>query len=147
MDNVEYEEKSKYDGWFIAVLAVPVAIIAITAIYVGLIGSVNAYAILILDLFIILCLWLLMPRKFCIMNNGVRVFLGGGINFSIPFRKIKQVRKMEGVSIGINFATSSKTALEIVISGGMNINIAPENRDLFVEHLNKTIDRWREHKG
>jgi hypothetical protein len=92
--------------------------------------------------------WAIFPRRYCILDNKVKIVLGGPFSFNIPFDNLETARAPEGVTCGINFATcfSSKNAVEIVKKKGLNVNITPGDRELFLENLDKALADWRRNK-
>jgi hypothetical protein len=88
--------------------------------------------------------WAIFPRKYLILDSKIRIVLGGQFSFNIPFDNLETARAPQGVSLGINFATTflSKHAVEIIRKKGLNINITPSDRELFLENLNKALNDW-----
>jgi len=89
--------------------------------------------------------WAIFPRKYLILDSRIRIVLGGPFSFNIPFDNLETARAPEGVSLGINFATTflSKHAVEIIRKKGLNVNITPSDRELFLDNLNKALNDWR----
>ena len=89
--------------------------------------------------------WAIFPRKYLILDSRIRIVLGGQFSFNIPFDNLETAREPEGPTFGINFATAflSKNAVEIVRKKGLNVNITPSNRELFLDNLNKALNDWR----
>jgi hypothetical protein len=88
--------------------------------------------------------WAIFPRKYLILDSKIRIVLGGQFSFNIPFDNLETARAPQGVSLGINFATTflSKHAVEIIRKKGLNINITPSDRELFLDNLNKALNDW-----
>ena len=148
MDYLVYEDKARYDAWVKAVVALPFGIILITAIFLYPREPEEALGMLFTAILVIIVYWIVMPRKFCIMSDNVKVVLGNPFSFRIPFRNIKEAREPKGhFTAGINFAPSSKTVVELIMKHGLRINISPYNRQLFLENLDKALNEWkREHE-
>ena len=146
MDSLIYEDKPRYDIWMKAIMALPLFFILIGAFNltsepeaaIGMFGT----AALVVAIY-----WAVFPRKYCILSSKVKIVLGGPFSFNIPFNTIETARIPKGAAIGINFASSfsSKNAVQIVRRKGLNVNITPSNRELFLENLDKALSNWRSH--
>jgi hypothetical protein len=136
-----YEAKVKMDTWlkvlFILIIAFPIIMSIIRISRNTEEGLVSLGA----ALFVFLLLRLLLPQRFQIFNDKLRIKLGGSFAFNIPLSDITDAKSRTGVKAfffgGIRFATSAKHTIEIIRSKGMNIVISPENTDVFLEQLNQ----------
>ena len=145
MDSVIYEDRPRYDIWFKAIMLLPVFFVLGGVIYLATgeyEASIGMFAAAVLMAVIY---WAVLPRKYQILDSQIKIVLGGQFSFSIPFDNLETAGKPEGAVLGINFATTflSKHAVEIVRKKGMNVNITPNDRDLFLENLDKALDDWR----
>jgi hypothetical protein len=145
MDVVIYEDSPHYDVWLKGIMLLPVffIIIGLSFIFTGDIES--AIGMLATALLMGAVYWAILPRKYQIFDNKLKIVLGGQFSFNIPFETLKTAGKPEGVSLGINFATTFITehVVEIKRNKGMTVNITPDNRDLFLENLNKAVYDWK----
>lgn len=84
------------------------------------------------------------PRRFQIFQDRVRVVLGRPFVFNIPFSTIREVRSVSGSKAfaywGLRFATSSKAVVEIVRHKGLNVVISPANKNMFLEQLTQALN-------
>jgi hypothetical protein len=145
MESVTYEDSPHYDVWFKGIMMLPVFFIVIGLYFLftaGVAAAIGEFAIAVLMGAIY---WALMPRKYQVLNSKLKIVLGGPFSFNVPFDTLETARKPEGVSLGLNFATTflSEHAVEIKRKKGMTVNITPDNRDLFLENLNKAIYDWK----
>jgi hypothetical protein len=145
MDTIIYEDSPHYDLWMKGIMVLPVFFILLGAYYfftaeVGAAISMLATALLMGAIY-----WAVFPRKYQILDGKLKIVLGGTFAFNIPFANLELAEKPEGVNLGINFVTTflSHHLIEIKRKKGMNVNITPDNRDLFLENLNKAIYDWR----
>ena len=87
---------------------------------------------------------LVMPRKYQVYSDKVRIVLGGPFAWNIPFSTIKEVRPSSGASTfvysGVRFATSSRDVVEIRRSRGCNVVISPSNKDVFLEQVHTAME-------
>jgi hypothetical protein len=145
MDSVIYEDTPRYDVYLKAIMVLPVFFI-VAGIYYLITAQVEAAAgMFATTLFMAAVYWAIFPRKYLILDSRIRIVLGGPFSFTIPFDNLETARAPEGVSLGINFATTflSKRAVEIIRKKGVKVNITPNNREPFLENLNKALNDWR----
>ena len=145
IDYLIYEDKPYYDVWFKVILALPLAVILMPGIY-SLATNQTESAMVMLGpaIFLVLLFWVIIPRRYCILDSKVKIILGGPFSLSIPFNSIKSTGAPKGFAVGVNFVTtfSSGHAVEIVRNKWLNVNITPTNRELFLENLDKALNSW-----
>ena len=142
MSNLLYEDNPKYDTWLKVLLG---GILALPFVLGPILISVNIEEALVLfgaALFEIILFRMILPRRFQILNDKLRIILGGGpFALNIPLSDITDVRPRTGakafVFTGIRFATSANHTIEVIRSKGLNIVISPTNDDMFLEQLNQ----------
>jgi len=92
----------------------------------------------------------LMPTRYQIFTDRIRIVLGWVLHFDIPFNNIENItaatRKDLGV-LNLNFINSfsGDDIMQIVRKRGANVHITPWERDLFLENLNKAMNEWKTH--
>jgi hypothetical protein len=145
MDSVIYEDNPHYDAWLKGIMMLPVFFILIGLYYLFTTDIASAVGLFATALLMGAIYWAVFPRKYQILDSKLRIVLGGQFSFNIPFDNLELAGKPEGVSLGINFATTfiSEHIVEIKRKKGMNVNITPGNRDLFLENLNKAVYDWK----
>ena len=151
-----YEDSSKYDLWVKVLLGLAPAVILVMGIlnYQGMLPNETeaeartASLVLFASLaFILLLYWAILPRRFQILEDRIKVVLGGPFSFSIRFDGVKTARKTRGLAhFGIDFATSVNR-VEIVRGRGMNVLLSPSNQELFLDNLNKALEDWRKERS
>jgi len=145
MDSVIYEESPGYDFLLKGIMALPVFFI-LFGIYNLYIGEVEAaISMLATTILMVAVYWAIFPRKYQIFDSKFRIVLGGPFSLNIPFSNLETARKLKGATFGLNFGTcfSSNRAVQIVRKKGWDVNITPNDSDLFIEHLNKALNDWR----
>lgn len=148
MDSIIYQDDTNRDIWLKLILAVPVLIILGTAFYsLGTSDVKTAIEMFGVAILILLIFWLIFPQKYVILDSKVKIVLGGPFSFNIPFNSIKTARIPKGFTTGVNFPSSfsGKHAVQIVRKKGMNVNITPANRELFLKNLEKAMNDWKEY--
>jgi len=85
----------------------------------------------------------ILPRRFQIFQDRVRIVLGGPFAIKFPLSDISEARSAPAgrafVYWGIRFATSSQHVVEIVRKKGLSLVISPANADMFMKQLNLTL--------
>jgi hypothetical protein len=145
MDSVIYEDSPHYDVWLKGIMVLPVFFIIIGLYYLFTAQVEAAIGMFAITLLMAAFYWAIFPRKYQILDSKIRIALGGQFSFNVPFDNLETAGKPEGVSLGINFATTflSQHVVEIKRKKGMKVNITPNDRDLFLENLNKALHDWR----
>jgi len=145
MDSVIYEDNPHYDVWVKAIMVLPVFFIILGVYYLFTAQVESAIGLFATTLLMGAIYWVIFPRKYQILDSKIRIVLGGQFSFKVPFDNLETAGKPEGVSLGLNFATTflSQHAVEIKRKKGMKVNITPNDRDLFLENLNKAVYDWR----
>jgi hypothetical protein len=145
VDSVIYEDNPHYDVWVKAIMVLPVFFIILGIYYLFTAQVESAIGLFATTLLMGAIYWVIFPRKYQILDSKLRIILGGQFSFNVPFDNLETARQPEGVSLGINFATTflSQHIVEIKRKKGMKVNITPNDRDLFLENLNKAIFDWR----
>jgi hypothetical protein len=144
MDSIIYEDIPRYDVYIKAIMLLPVFFV-ILGIYYLITGQVEtAIGMFATTILMAAIYWAIFPRKYLILDSKIRIALGGPFSFNIPFDNLETVRAPKGATFSINFATTffSQHAVEINRKRGLNVNITPSNRELFLENLNKALAEW-----
>jgi hypothetical protein len=142
-----YEDNPKVDMW----LRIMLGCILLMFLVLGLVllfqdteGAFAMFGALVLNA---LLFKLVMPQRYQIYSDRVRIVLGGPFAWNIPFHTIKEARSASGSKAfaynGVRFATSVKGVVEITRSRGCNVVISPSNREVFLEQLNRALSLQR----
>jgi hypothetical protein len=141
MNNLVYEDTAKYDFWLKFILG---GVLALTFIVGVVLISEDAGAALVMfgvTLFDALLFKAILPKRFQVLEDRLRIVLGGPFAINIPFSSIEDVRSLSGARAfaywGLKFATSIHCVVEIVRKKGLSLIISPTNEDMFIEQLNK----------
>ena len=88
--------------------------------------------------------WLILPKRFQILRDRLRIVLGGPLAINIPLSDISEVKSRTGIKAfifgGIRFATSANHTVEIIRHKGLNMVISPANDDEFIKQLNQACN-------
>jgi hypothetical protein len=145
MESVIYEDSPHYDVWLKGIMMLPVFFIVIGLYYLFTAQIESAIGMFATTVLMGAIYWAVLPRKYQVLDSKLRIVLGGPFSFNVPFDTLETAGKPEGVNLGINFATTfvSEHIVEIKRKRGMTVNITPDNRDLFLENLNKAVYEWK----
>ena len=138
-----YEDASRTDMW----LKLMLGGILITLLAVGIVllfqDTEGAFTMFGVIIFYAVLFRLVMPQKYQVYSDKVRIVLGWPLAWNIPFSTIKEVRPGSGASAfvynGVRFATSSRDVVEIRRSKGCNVVISPSNRDVFLQQVDMAM--------
>jgi hypothetical protein len=156
MELVIYEDSPEYDLWVKILLGLaPVALLVLgLLIYQGVLPSeseaeakTGAIILFAATAFILLVYWAILPRRYQILEDRIKIVLGGPLSLGIPFGNLETAKETKGLAhFGIGFATSVNR-VEIMKRRGTSVLISPGNRDLFLQNLNRALSDWRKGQG
>ncbi len=136
-----YEDTPKYDLWLKLILGGVLALTFILGVIFIYRDTEAAIAMFGITLFDALLFMLILPRRYQIFEDRLRILLGGPFAINISFSNIEEVKPASGrkaiVYRGIRLATSFNHVVEIVRKKGLSLVISPGNGDLFLEQLNQ----------
>jgi len=140
-DTLIYEDTPKYDLWLKLILGGVLAltfILGVIFIYQDTEATIAMFGITLFDALLFKAI---LPRRFQIFEDRLKIHLGGPLAINIPFSNIWEAKPASGRKVftywGIRFATSTKSVVEIIRKRGLNIVISPSNGSLFVDRLNE----------
>jgi len=145
MNGSLYEDIPKYDFWLKLILG---SILALTLV-LGIIFISNTEVALVMfgiTLFDALLFKTVLPRRYQIFEDRLRILMGWPFAVNIAFSNIADVKPVPGSKAfnyrgyrGLRFATSTRYVIEIVRKKGLNLVISPSKGDIFLEELNKAL--------
>ncbi|MFC1947155.1 PH domain-containing protein [Chloroflexota bacterium] len=141
-DGPVYDKLNKY--LIGSILAVPL-IVAIVLLTQDILGAAIMFGVTIFDAVLI---WCILPKRFFVYEDRVKIDLGGPFSYTIPFRDIIDVRQatkdMAWVYWGMRLGTSLKFQVEIERKNGLGIILSPSMENEFIEQLNQARDNYIE---
>jgi hypothetical protein len=138
-----YEDTARTDVWLKLMLGG--ILIFLLALGIGLLfeETDGAFVIFGVTIFDALLFKIVMPQRYQVYSDKVRIVLGWPFAWNIPFTTIKEVRSASGAKAfaynGVRFATSSKNVVEIRRSKGCNAVISPSNKEIFLEQVSTAM--------
>lgn len=140
-----HQDVPRYDSWLKLVLGGIVALTLIPGLVFLLFSTELAIAMFVLSAIDALIFWIIVPRRFEIYENRLRIQLGWPVAANISLRNIGEAKPGHPGDIwvywGIRLGTSTTNIVEIIRKKGMNIIITPENSEEFINQLNQAIAR------
>jgi hypothetical protein len=134
-----YEDAPRTDLWLKLMLTGIQAIFLVVGIVLLFQDTEGAFTMFGVTIFYAVLFRLVMPQKYQVYSDKVRIVLGGPFAWNIPFTTIREVRPASRASAfaynGVRFATSSRGVVEIRRSKGCNVVISPSNEDVFLEQV------------
>lgn len=85
----------------------------------------------------------MVPRRYQIYEDHLRIMLGGPVAVKIGFDKIETIGVTSRLTFSVNFVTKfTKSYVEIAKKRGLRIAITPRDNDLFVENASRALSQW-----
>lgn len=138
-----YEDTPRYDFWLKLMLGSILALTLILGFVLIPTDIAVAWVMFGVTAFDALLFNAILPRRFQIFQDRVRIVLGHPFAFNIPLADIREVRLVsvsEGfVYWGLRFATSTRSIVKIVRKKGLSLVISPAHADMFLKQLNQTL--------
>ena len=145
-NHVVYESTVAYDRWLKLILGGGLALILVMRVISRPVDLEGTWFILGVAAFYVFILYAILPRRFLVFQDRLRIVLGRPLAFNIPFSAIQEARIASAGKMyvygGIKFATSAGSVVEIVRRRGLNITISPTDREMFVEQLNQALQAF-----
>jgi hypothetical protein len=143
MEGLVYEDTPRYDFWLKFLLAAILALTFIPGVIFLFTETTVAWVMFGATLLDALLLGAILPRRYQIYRDRVKIVLGGPFALNIPLSDIKEARSASGsqsyIYWGIRLATSSNGVIEIVRKKGLSLVISPANADRFLEQLDQVL--------
>jgi len=143
-----YEDRPRYDLWLKVILGSILALTLVLGFVLLTVDILGAWIMFGTTLFDALLFRAILPRRFQIFEDRVKILLGGPFALNIPLVDISEVRSASGREVfiywGIRFATSPSGVIEIVRRKGLSVVISPLNPDLFIEQANRALESARD---
>jgi hypothetical protein len=145
---VVFEDKPVYDKlnkYLIGgILAVPL-VVTIVLLTQDILGAAIMFGVTVFD---VLLFWCILPKRFLVYEDRVKIVLGGPFSYTIPFRDIIEVKQatkdMAWVYWGMRLGTSLKFQVEIERENGLGVIISPSMENDFIEQLNLARNNYIE---
>ena len=143
MKELIYEDTSRYDSWLKVILGGILAltfVLGVVLLFEDILAASVMFGVTLFDAFLFKAI---LPRRFQIFQDRVKIVLGGPLALSIPLSNIKCARSASGskafVYWGIRFATSTQGVVEIVRKQGLSLVISPKNTSMFLEQVDQAL--------
>lgn len=140
-NSIIFEDTPRYDLWLKLILGGVLALTLVLGILFIYRDTEAAIVLLGITLFDALLFWAILPRRFQIYEDRLKILLGGPLAINIQLLNIVEAKPASSRKVffywGNRFATSTRNVVEIVRNKGLNLVISPKNADIFLERLNQ----------
>jgi hypothetical protein len=145
---VVFEDKPVYDKLnkylIIGIIAIPL-IVAIILLTQDILGAGIMFGVTVFDAILF---WCILPKRFLVFEDRLKIVLGGPFSYTIPFRDIVEVKQatkdMAVIYWGMRLGTSLKFQIVIERKNGLSVLISPSLEGEFIEQLNLTRENYVE---
>lgn len=138
-----YEDTPIVDLWLKLMLGGITLMFLVIGIVLLFQDAEGAFVMFGIAAFYILLFKLVMPQKYQIYSDRLKIVLGGPFAWNISLSTIKEAKMASGMKAfaysGVRFATSSRGVAEITRTRGCNVVISLSNREVFLEQLNRAM--------
>lgn len=139
-----YETSPRFDSWLKPLISGFIAFTLILGLVFLTFSTELAIVMFVITLLDGVLFGIIIPRKFEIYQDKLRINLGGPFAMNIPLKDIDTARPGSSSDLwvywGIRFGTSTSNVVEIIRNKGMNIIITPEDSQEFTEQLNRAVE-------
>jgi hypothetical protein len=141
-----HEDKPEYGRFLKLIFTLVPAAMLVGSMILFSQGEREGSVALLIEAFILgLVFWIVLPRKYQVYEDHVRIVLGGSLSVKVGFDKIQAIEATSRLTLSVNFVTKfTKSYVEINKKKGFSIAITPRDRDLFVENANRALVQWTE---
>jgi hypothetical protein len=143
---VVFEDRPVYDKWNKYIIGGITAIPLIAAIFLLTQDMLAAAIMLGITVFEAILFWCILPKKFLVYEDRLKITLGGPFSITIPLRDIIEIRQatkdMAFVYWGLRLGTSLRYQVEIERRNGMGVIISPSLEDRFIEQVNQARENY-----
>jgi len=138
-----YEVPAAYSSVSIWMAAGLLAITLVPGIAFLYFAPEGALALLACTAFDGLLLYAVLPRRYQLLPDRLRIVLGRPFALTFRLDTISEVRSAQDMETlvywGVRFVTSTTSAVEIVRKRGLNFMISPAHPEDFIEQLNRAL--------
>jgi len=134
------EDTPKYDLGLKLILGGVLAltfVLGVVFLYQDIEAAIAMFSITLFDALLFKAI---LPRRYQIFEDRLKIVMGGPFAISISFSNIEEAKPASSRKVfvywGLRLATSSSNVVEIVRKKGMNLVISPSN-EMFLEELNQ----------
>ena len=140
-----YEDGAAIDWWFKALIVAIMAATFIPGVVIVSHQPLGGWVLLGTTVFEGLLFHCLLPRRFQLYPDRLRVILGYPFGFNIRLDTIQEARTVSAArtlfNAGLRLATSPGNGVRIRRRGGFDLVISPRNREQFLERVNGALRR------
>jgi hypothetical protein len=142
-----YVAKAKRGRYETAAFFLFIAVDVVLAVLIAMLHLFAGVIVLLAGVFLSLALWIIVPRRYEVTEDEIRVVLGGPFRHRLPLSTVDEVRigvwHQALAYAGVRYALAPGSVVEITRTAGLNVVISPAERDEFVLRVNEVLERYR----
>jgi hypothetical protein len=147
INSLVYEDTPPYDQWLKYLIGGILVLTTAIGFFLILFDPVGTWFMLGETTFLALIFYSIMPRKYQVLEDRIRIVLGRPFSVNIRFSNIREIRRASSgdayVYYGIRLATNSRSVVEIMRKRGLGIVISPRDREFFLQQFNQAMENYR----
>jgi hypothetical protein len=145
---VVFEDKPVYDKLNKYLIGSILAIPLIVALVLLTQDTLGAAIMLGVTVFGAIIIWCILPKRFVVYQDRLKIVLGGPFSYTVPFKDITNIRQatkdMAWVYWGMRLGTSTKFQVEIERKNGLGVIISPSMENEFIIQLKQARENYIE---
>jgi hypothetical protein len=133
-------------GWVLmSILLVIPAIMLITGFYLWYSSEgPGGLELLIFGILLGFVFWTILPRKYQVFEDRLRIVFGGPFALNIGYNQISFIEVTTKNALTLNLVSKvTRTYVLIGKKKGMSIAITPDRNELFVENASRALSQWQ----
>ncbi len=92
--------------------------------------------------------WVILPRKYQVYEDYLRIVFGGPFALKIGFDRISSIEVTTNTALTMNLVTKiARNYVRIVKKKGMSIAITPRSNESFTENANRALSQWKKNNN
>ncbi len=147
--SILYEDKAA-SGWILKlVFLILPAVLIIAGLYLWYSSQDSGnLGLVIVGIIIGLVLWFILPRKYQVFEDHLRIVFVEPIALVARFNQIASIEVTTRTALTVNLVSRIAKAYVIIVKRkGLSIAITPEHSDLFVENANRALNQWKKNNA
>jgi hypothetical protein len=136
-----YEDTPVYDAWVKYIIGGILALTLIIGMVLLAFDTAGAVAMFIITVFDAVLFRLILPRRFQVYEDRLKIVQGGPFVINIPFTDIVKAEPAPAsrtmIYWGLRLATSTRHVVEIDRRHSLSVVISPANEDIFLTQLDQ----------
>ncbi|MEW6143192.1 MAG: hypothetical protein AB1597_08615 [Chloroflexota bacterium] len=150
MSVIIHEDRPRYDPRLKGIFGVVFAVLIYSGIEAYLNEGLEAASFVLIPVVVVgLALYLVMPRRYQVLDDCLKVVMGGGFSIGYPFSTMKGIVQRSDIWFSINFVTtfSSKHVVYLIRTKGFPVAISPSEPQALIATTERAMALWKRTGG